>query len=111
VVLEFPYAPSLGMADRFEGKAIAVAYLRKMLDQLSGLTLRDIRSYAVEGDPDTVFNEYEGDAVTADGTAYTQIYMNKMRFCDGRLVLLRELWNPMKVYEATHGAYDGTAAA
>lgn len=110
VVLEFPYAPSLGMPDRFEGKDTAVPYLRQMLAQLTGLKLRDIRSYAVAGDPDTVFNEYEGDALTPGGNTYTQIYMNKMRFRDGKLVLLRELWNPMKVYEATSGAYDGTVA-
>ncbi|MEU9738909.1 hypothetical protein AB0E12_06930 [Micromonospora chersina] len=66
---------------------------------------------AVEGDPDTVFNEYEGDAVTPGGTTYTQISMNRMRFREGTLVLLRELWKPMVVIEATSGAYDGKVAS
>ena len=62
-----------------------------------------------EGDPDTIFSEYEGEFLTSDGATYTQIYMNKMRFRDGRVVLMRELWNPMKVIEATSGASDSAA--
>lgn len=106
-MLELPYGPSLGMPNRFEGKDVAVPDLRTMLSQLTRLKLRDIRSYPVEGDPNTVFNEYEGDALTPSGSTYTQINMNKMRFRDGKLVLLRELWNPMVVVEATSDAYDG----
>ncbi|MDX8362991.1 hypothetical protein [Cytobacillus sp. IB215316] len=52
IVLEFPYAPSLNMPDRFEGKDFATTYLRQMLTQLKGLKLHSIRSYAVEGEPD-----------------------------------------------------------
>ncbi|WP_433311523.1 hypothetical protein [Micromonospora chersina] len=36
---------------------------------------------------------------------------NKMRFREGKLVLLRGLWNPMVVIEATSGAYDGKVAS
>lgn len=111
VVLEFPYATSLGMPDRFEGKEIAVNYLRQMLSQLKGLKLYNFRSYPVEGDPDTVFNEYDGEALTPGGNTYTQTYMNKMQFRDGKLILLKELWDPMKVAKATNGEFDGNVKA
>lgn len=111
VVLEFPYGTSLGMPDRFEGKEIAVNYLRQMLSQFKGLKLYNFRSYPVEGDPDTVFNEYEGEALTPGGNTYTQTYMNKMQFRDGKLILIKELWDPMKVVKATNGEYDGNVKA
>ncbi|MFS1515410.1 nuclear transport factor 2 family protein [Bacillus sp. SCS-151] len=107
IVLELPYAPSLNMPDRFEGKDVATTYLRQMLTQLKGLKLHSIRSYAVEGEPDTIISEYEGDAVTPDGNTYTQSYMNKMLFRDGKLILLREFWNPMAVVDATNGKFEG----
>ncbi|MFJ5220950.1 nuclear transport factor 2 family protein [Streptomyces sp. NPDC088354] len=103
VVFEYPYAPSLGMPDRLEGKATVVSHIRSLLAQLTGLTVRNIHSYSVAGDPDTVFSEYEGEALTRNGGTYQQIYMSKMLFRDGQLVLLRELWNPMKVIEAAGG--------
>ncbi|MFF0291787.1 nuclear transport factor 2 family protein [Streptomyces sp. NPDC005262] len=111
VVLEFPYGPSLGMPDRFEGKEVAVTYLTQMLSQLQDLQMRDVVSHSVDADPNTVINEYEGDAVTKSGKAYTQIYMNKMRFRDGKLVLFRELWDPMRVAASTDGAYEGNVTA
>ncbi|MEI5906821.1 hypothetical protein WAK64_07080 [Bacillus spongiae] len=107
IVLEFPYAPSLDMPDRFEGKEVATTYLRQMLTQLKELKLHSIRSYAVEGEPDIIINEYEGDAVTSEGNTYTQSYMNKMLFLDGKLILLREFWDPMAVIDATNGKYEG----
>ena len=104
VVFEFPFNPSLGMAERFEGKTTVVAYLRSMLTHLVGLQMSDIKSYAVAGDPSTVFNEYRGNAKSQDGKPYAQTYMNKMQFRDGKLVLLREMWDSLKVYKSTSGA-------
>lgn len=40
VVFEYPYAPSLGIPDRLEGKAAVVAHIRSLLTQLTGLTAR-----------------------------------------------------------------------
>ena len=104
VVFEFPFNPSLGMAERFEGKVAVVAYLRQMLTHLVGLKMRDIRCYAVDGDPSTVFCEYKGEAKSRDGRSYSQTYMNKMQLRDGKLVLLREMWDSLKVYRSTSGA-------
>ncbi|MFJ8235433.1 nuclear transport factor 2 family protein [Ureibacillus sp. NPDC094379] len=107
IVLEFPYAPSLNMPDRFEGKEAATTYLRQMLTQLKGLKLHSIQSYAAEGDPNIIINEYLGDAQTSGGNTYTQSYMGKMVFRDGKVILLREFWNPMAVVDATNGKFDG----
>ncbi len=104
VVFEFPFNPSLGMAERFEGKEKVVTYLKSMLGHLVGLKMRDIECYAVDGDPSIVFNEYKGDAKSKDGKPYAQTYMNKMQFRDGKLVLLREMWDSLKVYKSTSGA-------
>lgn len=111
VVVEFPYGPSLGMPERFEGKAAATAYLRQMFAQLAGLRMRDVTTYSVAGRPELVFAEYEGDAPTPGGNSYTQVYVNRLEFRDGRLVRMREFWDPKKVVDALSGTFDGNVRA
>jgi ketosteroid isomerase-like protein len=107
VVIEFPYGPSLGMPERFVGKADVTAYLRQMFDQVVGLKMRDIRTHSVAGHPEIVFAEYEGDAPTAGGNSYEQVYQSKLEFRGGLLVRMREFWDPKRIIDATNGTYDG----
>jgi ketosteroid isomerase-like protein len=106
IVMEFPYGPSLGMPDRFESKPAVVAYARELFRALPGLTMRDMVYYSVDGDPNTVFIEYESDAPTPGGNTYVQTYVNKMQFRDGLLVHMREFWDPKRILDARAGAYD-----
>jgi ketosteroid isomerase-like protein len=110
VVIEFPYGPSLGMPDRFEGKTAAVAYVREMVKLLPGLKMHDVTYYPIAGDPETVIMEYLGDAPTPGGNTYVQSYVNRMRFRDGKMVYMREIWDPKRILDARSGLYDRDAA-
>jgi ketosteroid isomerase-like protein len=107
VVIEFPYGPSLGMPDRFESKPVVVAYVRQLNEQLPGLKMDNPRFYSVADDPNTVFIEYTADIPTPGGNTYSQIYINKMRFRDGKMVSMREFWDPKRIIDALDGTYDG----
>jgi ketosteroid isomerase-like protein len=106
IVMEFPYGPSLGMPERFETKPDVVAYVRHILEGLSGVVIREISLTSVAGDPTTVFVEYEADCPTPGGNTYRQIYVNKMQFRDGKLLHMRELWDPKKMIDAGNGVFD-----
>jgi ketosteroid isomerase-like protein len=110
IVMEFPYAPSLGMPERFAGKPEVVAYVRELNRQLKGLTMRDLKFSSVDGEPDTVFIEYYADAPTPGGNTYLQTYVNKMRFRDGQMVYMREFWDPKRILDARAGLYDENRA-
>ncbi len=85
IVMEFPYGPSLGMPDRFETKPNVVAYVQRILEGLSGVVIRELSLSSVAGDPTTVFVEYEA---------------------DGKLLHMRELWDPKKMIDAGNGVFD-----
>jgi ketosteroid isomerase-like protein len=106
IVMEFPYGPSLGMPDRFETKPNVVAYVQHILEGLSGVVIREMSLSSVAGDPTTVFVEYEADCPTPGGYYYRQIYVNKMQFRDGKLLHMRELWDPKKMIDAGNGVFD-----
>jgi uncharacterized protein len=106
IVMEFPYGPSLGMPDHFESKPVVVAYSRELFRILPGLTMRDMVYSSVDGDPNTVFIEYESDVPTPGGRTYLQTYINKMQFRDGLLVHMREFWDPKRILDARAGLYD-----
>ena len=106
IVMEFPYGPSLGMPDRFETKPNVVAYVGRILEGLAGVVIREMSLSSVAGDPTTVFVEYEADCPTPGGNTYRQIYINKMQFRDGKLLHMRELWDPKKMIDAGNGVFN-----
>ena len=106
IVMEFPYGPSLGMPERFETKPNVVAYVQQILEGLAGVVIREMSLSSVAGDPTTVFVEYEADCPTPGGNTYRQIYINKMQFRDGKLLHMRELWDPKKMIDAGNGVFD-----
>ncbi len=106
IVMEFPYGPSLGMPDRFDTKPNVVAFVGRILEGLAGVMIREMALSSVAGDPTTVFVEYEADCPTPGGNTYRQVYMNKMRFRDGKLLYMWELWDPKKMIDAGNGVFD-----
>jgi ketosteroid isomerase-like protein len=110
IVMEFPYGESLGMPVRFEGKTDVVAYTRQLNQLLKGLRMRDRTFHSAADDPETVFIEYYADAPTPGGNSYLQIYINKMRIRDGKLVYMREFWDPKRILDARSGVYDASPA-
>ncbi|MDR3527413.1 MAG: nuclear transport factor 2 family protein [Rhizomicrobium sp.] len=101
VVFEFPYAPSLGTPDRFEGRESAEAYLRAMVAQLGALKFKNIVVMGTT-DPAVFFNEYSATLTTPRGTMYDQVYINKIEVRDGKVVLFREFWDPARVMKAVN---------
>jgi ketosteroid isomerase-like protein len=110
VVMEFPYGPSLGQPDRFESKPAVMAYTRQLTKRIGRIKMRDMTFSSVEGKPDTVFIEYSGDVNTPGGHTYVQTYFNKMRFRDGKMVHMREVWDTKLIVDAASGAFDGATA-
>jgi len=99
IVIEFPYAGSLGAQEKYEGKATVVNYLTQMLAQIGGLTFKGIVTTATV-DPDLFFNEYYADIVTPVGKKYRQIYINKVRIKDGKIIYIKELWDTKRIIDA-----------
>lgn len=98
LVLEFPFARSIGMPERVAGKAAARAYLEKVVSGLAGLHFTNIvaRETGREGE---VVVEYEGQCPAPNGT-YDQRYITIMCFEDGKLALFREYWDTCEVTRA-----------
>jgi ketosteroid isomerase-like protein len=101
VVLELPYAQSLGMPDRFEGHENVEAYLRAMVQQLGPLKFKDI-VVTETTDPAVFFNEYSATLATLRGTSYDQVYTSKIEVHDDKAILYREFWDPARVMKAVN---------
>jgi ketosteroid isomerase-like protein len=98
LVLEFPFAGSLGMATRFVGIDACRALLESVLKRAAGLTFRDTSAMAM-ADPAFVLLEYRGSCPAKNGT-YEQTYASVMRFQDGKLILYREYLDTAEVTRA-----------
>ena len=99
IVLEFPYAKTLGMPERVAGKAVAVEYLSGVMKHIPGLAFRNVRIEAM-ADPDSVLVQYDGGCTLPSGAVYDQRYITVQKFKDGRMILFREYWNPVAVTAA-----------
>lgn len=99
LVLEFPYAYSLGMPGRIVGKETSVAYLASVMKHFPGLAFRNV-SIEPMADPSTVLVQYEGGCTIASGARYEQVYITIQKFKDGKMILFREFWNPAAITEA-----------
>jgi ketosteroid isomerase-like protein len=99
IVVEFPYAGSLGSKEKYEGKATVVNYLTQMLAQVGDLNFEGIVTTGTV-DPDLFFNEYYADIVTPAGKKYRQVYINKVRIKDGKITYIKELWDTKRIIDA-----------
>jgi ketosteroid isomerase-like protein len=98
LVLEFPFARSIGMPQRVTGKHASRAYLEKVVSGLEGLRFTGITARET-GNPGEVVVEYVGTCPAPNGT-YDQQYITIMRFKEGRLALFREYWDTTEVTRA-----------
>jgi uncharacterized protein len=102
-VVEFPYAPALGMPARLEGLEAIRAYFVPITQRFQGLTFTDVRRYPGQ-DPDTGWMEVHGTATLQPGNLhYEQDYVMRMRVREGRIVHYREYWNPLAAPQGTFG--------
>ncbi len=99
IVLEFPYGPSIGAPDRIVGHEAAVKYCQALHARAGKLHFNPLNITATN-DPSVFFSEYESDRITPDGATYRQIYINKLVVKDGKVILMREFWDPKKILDA-----------
>jgi ketosteroid isomerase-like protein len=99
IVLEFPYGPSIGAPDRIVGREAAVKYCESLKARAGMLKFNPL-NITPTSDPSVFFSEYESNRVTPDGATYRQIYINKLVVKDGKVILMREFWDPKKILDA-----------
>ncbi|CAM2159116.1 Nuclear transport factor 2 family protein (plasmid) [Pararobbsia alpina] len=92
-VFEFPYAPTLGLPARYEGKEQIGALLEMIRTAIppylvSHVVLHDMKSEA------ELFVEYRSDArVAQTGARYSQDYASYLVAENGKIKVLREYFN------------------
>lgn len=101
VVVNFPYAPDLGLPGQVKGRQAMYDHIANALKNMPDLTFSNLRKYPTS-DPDLIWFEVHGSAnVPSTGKAYEQDYVCKLRAKDGVIVAYSEYWNPaaMRAYE------------
>jgi uncharacterized protein len=100
VIVDFPYAPSLGRPGRLEGKAATYNHVKTALTQMQNLTFTNVRKYPTT-DPNVLWAELHGSAlIPATGRHYEQDYVVRIQIRDGKIVYYSEYWNPMALMNA-----------
>lgn len=101
VVVDFPYAPALGLPGQIRGRQAMHDHIANSLKTMPDLVFSNLRTYPTT-DPDLIWFEVHGSAnVPSTGKAYEQDYVVKLRVKDGMIVSYSEYWNPLalRAYE------------
>ncbi|PTL84056.1 nuclear transport factor 2 family protein [Vitiosangium sp. GDMCC 1.1324] len=102
-VVEFPYARSLDLPERLEGREAIRRYFQDTPKSFLGLTFSCIQRH-VTADPDVALAEAHGSAtIAATGSPYEQDYVMMVKTRNGRISLYREYWNPVPGLKAFGG--------
>jgi ketosteroid isomerase-like protein len=99
IVLEFPYGPSIGAPERIAGKEAAAGYCKALQARAGKLRFSPLEVTGTT-DPNVFFSEYESDRVTPNGSKYRQVYIQKTIVKDGKIIRMREFWDPKKILDA-----------
>jgi uncharacterized protein len=103
-IVEFPYAASLGLSRRLEGKAAIEQYFRGTPGTFRELKFRDLR-LVPSSDPELAFAEVHGSALVGPtGEPYEQDYVMLLRTRRGRIIHYTEYWNPVPAIVAFGGS-------
>jgi uncharacterized protein len=101
-VLEFPFAPQ-GRPSRVEGKAALYPYVQRVIHDVENLGFSQQQVYATL-DPNLIIAEVESEGrVIATGRTYHAKYVWILRTSHGKLMHLRDYWNPLTLLEARAG--------
>ncbi len=105
-VIEFPYASTLGSAERLEGKSALYNYMKDVPAKMQNLIFTNVREYQTSN-PNLLLAEVHGEAViAATGCHYQQDYVMRLETKDGKIVHYREYWNPIPAIEAWGGTQE-----
>ncbi|WP_224240087.1 nuclear transport factor 2 family protein [Hyalangium gracile] len=102
-IVEFPYAPSLGVPARLEGKEAIRRYFIETPKHFLGFVFTNLRRYLTT-DPEVALAEVHGAATIAmTGRPYEQDYVMLVKARDGKIALYREYWDPIPGLKAFGG--------
>ena len=95
VIVDFPYAPSLGWPGRLHGRAAAYNHIKTSIPNMQNLTFSNVRKYQTT-DPNVLWAELHGSAFApSTGQRYEQDYVVKVVVKDGKVSHYSEYWNPI----------------
>ncbi|MDB5515171.1 MAG: ketosteroid isomerase-like protein [Tardiphaga sp.] len=107
-VWELLYGASAGVASPLSGIDHIVSAVRDFTSRVEGLRFGDPTIYRVEGD-DAVFAEFYADAtVIATGRSYHQDYVFYLRARGGKIVLIKEYFDAVRLVAAFGETSDST---
>ncbi|MGL4238802.1 nuclear transport factor 2 family protein [Tabrizicola sp.] len=101
VILDFPYAPSIGWPGRLVGREAVYQHIADALPMMPDLKFSNVRKFPTT-DPNLLWAEVHGSGnVPQTGKKYEQDYVVKLIMKDGKVAQYSEYWNPiaMKAYE------------
>lgn len=97
-VLEFPYATSVGTAQRLEGLAAIKGYFSGLGTFGGDWAFTDMHASKVEGGDEYVLEVHGSATVTETGSPYEQDYIVRFGLGPtGKLAWMREFWDPTRV--------------
>ena len=109
-VLEFPYAPQ-GRPRQIEDKATLYPYIQNVIKDLEIVSIAQPQIYLTQY-PDLIIAEITGEGrLLSTGRAYRTNYVWMMRTRDGKLIHMRDYWNPLALMEARSSSSNGASRA
>ena len=100
VVCELPFAPALGHPARVSGRAEVMKFAAWFAGAVENFRFFDVRVYAC-ADPEAAVAEVKGEGhIKTSGRVYRQEYVVFLRASAGKIVLLREYFDPTRAAKA-----------
>ncbi len=100
VVWELPFAPALGHPARVAGRAAVEGFAAWFVEAVENFRFFDVRVYAF-ADPEAAVAEVKGEGrIKATGRVYRQEYVVFLRASGGKIVSLREYFDPTRAAKA-----------
>jgi ketosteroid isomerase-like protein len=100
LVWELPYAPGIGHPARLSGREEVVRHVTWFLGAVEHFRFFDLTVYAC-ADPDVAVAEVKAEArIKPTGRLYHQEYVVFLRAAGGKIVFLREYFDPVRAAKA-----------
>lgn len=100
IIIEFPYAGSVGWPEKIQGKEVIKASIGEFLSQVPGLEFKNPQVFQTT-DPNVLFATYDTEVkVSATGKTYKQKYISYFGLADGKIKNMAEYYDPEKIKEA-----------
>jgi ketosteroid isomerase-like protein len=100
IVWELAYAPSFGHPARLSGREAVIGHATWFVGAVENFRFFDLRIHAL-ADPDGAVAEVKGEGlIKSTGRTYRQDYVVFLRAAGGKIVFLREYFDPVRAAKA-----------